>query len=52
MLFRSAKEGWKAYGADAWLIKDINPVCASELLAKAREIDPEALIFLRPRKDA
>lgn len=48
----AAKEGWKAYGADAWLIKDINPVCASEFLAKAREIDPEALIFLRPRKDA
>lgn len=44
--------GWKAYGADAWLIRDMTPTAAFELLGKARRFDANALIFARPRKVA
>lgn len=44
-------EQWRSYGANAWLIRDINPVRAHALLDTARADDPSALIFVCPRKD-
>lgn len=41
----------KPYGANAWLITNINPVRARELLEIAQKRDAEALIFGCPRKD-
>jgi len=42
---------WRSYGANAWLVRDIDPIVAKRLLSLARTSDPEAIIFARPRKD-
>ena len=44
-------EDWRPYAANAWFIRNIDPIKAKKLLESARSFDSKALIFACPRKD-
>jgi hypothetical protein len=44
-------EDWHPYAANAWFIRNIDPIKAKKLLESARSFDSKALIFACPRKD-